>query len=195
MSDIGTHVLTVGQYVRIQERGGFERDSEYQDCPSHEFRVPGTRITLVRRGGPSSYAVTCVEEPRMTTMTNEEQLNTLRSGVAQWNAWREQNPAAKVDLSGSDLRYADLDGANLSGANLSGANLSGACIYKANLSGANLSWADLSGADLSDATLTGAALSGANLIGADISGANIFSADLDGANLTGAIMEATNAAQ
>ena len=63
MSDIGTHVLTVGQYVRIQERGGFERDSEYQDCPSHEFRVPGTRITLLSKGGPSSYAVTRVEEP------------------------------------------------------------------------------------------------------------------------------------
>ena len=63
MVEKSTVILKAGQYVRIQERGGFERDSEYQDCPSHEFRVPGTRITLLSKGGPSSYAVTRVEEP------------------------------------------------------------------------------------------------------------------------------------
>ena len=63
MVEKGTALLKVGQYVQIQERGGFERDAEYQNCPSHEFRVPGTRITLLSKGGPSSYAVTRVEEP------------------------------------------------------------------------------------------------------------------------------------
>lgn len=50
---------------------------------------------------------------------------------------------SNVDLSGADLRYADLRGANLSGANLSGANLRYADLRYADLSGVNLSNADL----------------------------------------------------
>ncbi len=49
-------------------------------------------------------------------MANEEHLAILRQGVRAWDAWREEHPDVKPDLS-----RADLSGANLSGADLSGA--------------------------------------------------------------------------
>jgi hypothetical protein len=42
-------------------------------------------------------------------MADEQQLAVLRQGSDAWNAWREQNPTVRVDLS-----KADLCGANLS---------------------------------------------------------------------------------
>jgi uncharacterized protein YjbI with pentapeptide repeats len=152
-------------------------------------------------------------------MANDEYLAhrlKLKKGVAAWNAWRQENPDIRPDLSGADLSganlsRADLSGANLSGADLSGANLSradlsGANLMKANLSGANLveadlmdadlSWARLRGADLRKvvsiaATLMKADLREANLSGANLSGANLMKANLSGANLVEAdLMEA-----
>ena len=73
--------------------------------------------------------------------------------------------AAKVDLSGADLRHADLREADLSEADLSGADLRHADLSEADLSGADLRHADLSGADLSGADLRHADLSGADLSG------------------------------
>ena len=93
-------------------------------------------------------------------MANDNYIALLKnSGVAAWNAWREQNPIP-VDLSGADIRGADLSGANLIGVNLSGADLSGT-----NLSGANLGQADLSGAQLVDTDLTGADVTGCRIFG------------------------------
>jgi len=106
-------------------------------------------------------------------MANENYIALLKdSGVAAWNAWREQNPIP-LDLSGADIRGADLSGANLIGVNLSGADLSGA-----NLSGADFRVANLSGADLREAKLSEADLRGAKLIGADLRGAKLIGADL-----------------
>jgi uncharacterized protein YjbI with pentapeptide repeats len=142
-------------------------------------------------------------------MADEEQLAVLCQGKNAWNAWREQNPNIRVNLSGAELSGADLSGADLSkadlsradffGATLSGANLNEAYLSRANLSGACFSGAylfraDLSGADLSRAELTGAYLSGATLPGACLSKAHLFmahlpeaylfSADLSGADLS-----------
>ena len=106
-------------------------------------------------------------------MANDNYIALLKnSGVAAWNAWREQNPIP-VDLSGADIRGADLSGANLIGVNLSGADLSGT-----NLSGADFRVANLSGADLREAKLSEADLRGAKLIGADLRGAKLIGADL-----------------
>jgi len=118
-------------------------------------------------------------------MANDNYIALLKnSGVAAWNAWREQNPIP-VDLSGADIRGADLSGANLIGVNLSGADLSGT-----NLSGADFRVANLSGADLREAKLSGADLRGAKLIGADLGQARFVlrSLDLLGARLSGAML-------
>jgi hypothetical protein len=55
----------------------------------------------------------------------------LKKGVDAWNAWRDENPDIRPDLSGTTLRSADLSRANLSKADLSRTNLT-----ETNLSGA-----------------------------------------------------------
>ena len=145
-------------------------------------------------------------------MANDEHVALLKQGVAAWNAWRDENPDIRPDLSGADLSGADLSEADLSGADLSGANLSGADLSGANLSGANLIEANLSEANLSGANLSGANLGGANLSEADLSErpreANLsrrpqrrtsagrtssrLAANLSGANLSGANLSRAN---
>ena len=130
-------------------------------------------------------------------MANDEHVALLKQGVDAWNAWRDENPDIRPDLSeanlsGADLSEANLSGANLSGADLSEANLSGANLSEADLSGANLSEANLSGANLSGADLSEADLSGANLSGANLSGANLSEANLSGADLSGANLSGAN---
>ena len=46
-------------------------------------------------------------------MANDEHVALLKKGAAARNAWRNENPDIRPDLS-----YADLRGANLVGANL-----------------------------------------------------------------------------
>ena len=50
-------------------------------------------------------------------MANQEQLDLLKAGVEGWNAWRQANADAEldvvIDLSGADLDRADLTDANL----------------------------------------------------------------------------------
>ena len=53
-------------------------------------------------------------------MANKKQLQILRSGVEAWNAWREENPGVKIDLSGAELCGANLIRANLGWAKESG---------------------------------------------------------------------------
>jgi Pentapeptide repeats (8 copies) len=133
-------------------------------------------------------------------MANEEHVDRLRSGVGAWNAWREEKPDIRVDLSeahlrGEDLIRADLRGANLiradlSNAKLRGANLRGATVVGADLMGADLSWADLSSTNFRTAELSGADLSGADLrraylVDANLVGANLIWADLRRAKLAG----------
>jgi hypothetical protein len=51
---------------------------------------------------------------RSLTMARED-VARLRRGVGAWNAWRTQNPARRVDLSGANLSWAKLGGADLRG--------------------------------------------------------------------------------
>jgi uncharacterized protein YjbI with pentapeptide repeats len=138
-------------------------------------------------------------------MANSDHVARLMKGVAAWNAWRADDPARFLDLSGADLSKANLSladlcgvilsqadvcGANLSDADLKGAKLDGANLSGANLVQANLGWADLSGANLSGANLIGATLNWAHLVQTDLSGADLqavslVNADLRGADLTG----------
>ena len=68
-------------------------------------------------------------------MANELHIELLNRGVAEWNAWRQENPEVRPDLSEADLSGADLRDANLNGADLSGADLSGTNLSDANVSG------------------------------------------------------------
>ena len=123
-------------------------------------------------------------------MADQQQLDLLRKGVKNWNAWRTQRPDMHPDLGGADLTNANLSGADLSGANLIKTDLSGATLYGAILYGAilretnlvktnlvktNLNMADLTRADLSSANLSGASLKGTNFSSANLSRVNLSS--------------------
>jgi uncharacterized protein YjbI with pentapeptide repeats len=62
-------------------------------------------------------------------MANDEHVALLKQGVDVRNAWREENPDIRPDLSkalrGENLIEANLSKANLSGADFSGADLRG----------------------------------------------------------------------
>ncbi len=118
------------------------------------------------------------------SMADQQQLDLLRQGVKDWNAWRKQHPGIRPDLRGADLREANLREANLREANLSGASLKEADLSLANLSLADLSRADLSDAKLHSAILDATNLSDANLSGADLYGAVLYAANLSRANLS-----------
>ena len=74
---------------------------------------------------------------RVCEMANKEQLAILKQGVAAWNKWREENPDAKIDLSGES--FEDI---NMSGINLSNADIRGAIFLKCKLERSNFRNAD-----------------------------------------------------
>ncbi len=113
-------------------------------------------------------------------MPSQEQVDTLKKGVEEWNQWREANPDSEIDLSDGDLR-----GANLKGANLNGANMAGAKLQFSNLSGAQLEKANLDRAkfqevNMQNAQFPGAVVTHCNFMEANVQGANFEGADLSG---------------
>ena len=154
-------------------------------------------------------------------MTNLKQVELLKSGVKEWNKWRDNNLDIRADLAEANLFGENLEGANLFrtiffranliyanlresnlfGANLNQANLvyanlresnlSRANLFRANFEGANLEGANLEGAYLVTATLYEATLYEANLEGVDLTEADIERANLEGANLEGANLQIT----
>jgi uncharacterized protein YjbI with pentapeptide repeats len=144
-------------------------------------------------------------------VANEEHVERLKKGVANWNAWckdyrgdldlsRLALPHANltgIDLTGADMSRSDLSGADLTDANLSDADLSAARLSRATLNHAQLILADLSGADLTSAELADARLGGANLYRAKLNHADLHDANLAGsvlkeADLTGTILSDAN---
>ena len=119
-------------------------------------------------------------------MANDEHVAMLKKGVAAWNAWRDENPDIRPDLS-----RVFLPKANIGRTNLSEANLSRAFLSEANLTDANLSEANLRAAFLTRATLRAAFLTRANLSEANLSEANLSRAFLSEANLTHANLQAS----
>jgi uncharacterized protein YjbI with pentapeptide repeats len=118
-------------------------------------------------------------------MANDDHIAQLMKGVDAWNAWRDELPLRKGDLSGADLSRADLSRANLTRTNLSGVDLREAKLFQSQLFGADLREANLSGADLAEANLSNAVLTRAKLVGAVLFDTNLREADLTGADLTG----------
>lgn len=145
---------------------------------------------------------------------NGSNVKILRTGAANWNAWRATNQFTlnfeRSDLSGLDLSGANLENATFFrtyiGTDLSGTILRGANLIEASVAHSQLVQADLSNADLSRATFSfsdlraanfsyangqeawfrEANLSGADFRGADLTGASLLLADLTDAKLEGA---------
>jgi uncharacterized protein YjbI with pentapeptide repeats len=130
-------------------------------------------------------------------MANQEHLDILAKGVEAWNAWREQQPDSRPDLTGADLRDAHLSGAylryaSLSYAHLNGADLNGADLFAADLFNTELRDADLFNTELRDADLFNTELRDAHLSSADLSGAALYGADLRDAHLSNAKLSSAN---
>ena len=96
-------------------------------------------------------------------MEKNELVAILRSDKAEFQRIREQDPNAKLDLSGADLTGCDLVGASFVGANLRDACLRNADCTKVAFRGADLSGADLRGAKLEGTNFHTAVMDGANL--------------------------------
>jgi TIR domain/Pentapeptide repeats (8 copies) len=154
-------------------------------------------------------------------MPNDEHVLLLKQGISAWNAWREQNPDVRPDLSDADLRgldvahynedyYSDMDdlkhdmereeGESLNVRYLTGEEIVfeysdlryGFDLRNANLSNAMLDGAGLNGADLSGATLENATFDGTDLVMANFRDANLVSASLSGAKLRSADFTSAN---
>jgi uncharacterized protein YjbI with pentapeptide repeats len=139
-------------------------------------------------------------------VADEETVERLKRGVAEWNAWRKAadeeavkrawrkaaRPIGGLDLSDANLRNTDLGGADLRHADLTNADLHEADLASAILFGAELNDANLTNADLTNADLRVARLSRIDLRHADLTDANLRHADLTDANLHGASLVAAN---
>ncbi len=116
-----------------------------------------------------------------------DHLARLKSGIANWNQWREKHPKESCDLVGQDLSGGYFFEGNFQGVSFKGAILKRACFIGADLREADLSHADLRGAYLGDANLRGADLSHANC-----EGTNLARVDLQHTNLQGTRFSSAN---
>jgi len=115
-------------------------------------------------------------------------IKLLTKGVDAWNRWRNDNPDAKIELYGVDLKGSSLKNVNLKGVNLNkskfcGANLKGANFSLTKIMMADFSEANLEKANFNDAKLSRAKFCRANFKGANLSGANLYESDFSGTNL------------
>ena len=135
-------------------------------------------------------------------MANPEHVDLLKSGVANWNAWREHFPQIIPDLSDADLPELSAQGANLSNCvmdrvRLDGSNLISSTFESARVSYSSVSYASLSNASLRNADFGHSNISRTNLRRADCSGTNLESTDLKysslvGTNLSGTTLSESN---
>ena len=122
-----------------------------------------------------------------------DSLTRLKSGIANWNQWRERNPRATCDLTNQDLSNGYFFEGNFRQVNFQGAKLRRACLIGADLREADLSHADLSGAYLGDANLQGADLSHANCEGIDLTGVDLQQTNLQGTRFSAGTPHRTQA--
>lgn len=143
---------------------------------------------------PRSGSQFCDERPIVTyphpprIVANAEHLHILESGVAVWNIWRSENPAAEPDLSGVDLTGRWLQTIDLSRTNLRGAMLTVAELERANLDEADLRDGNLTGADLSHVSARGCWLNGVDMSFATLTFADFTEARMEDCRLSEAIL-------
>src|SRR6185369_5072872 len=121
----------------------------YKDKVRSLFRIselPGERIKELRE--IAERAIGDLPEFEKRESAKETHLAILRSGAADWNKWRADNPETRpmlyeADLS-KDIFPADLRGANFANANLIDSkfigrtDLEGVNFHEANLKGAHI---------------------------------------------------------
>ena len=66
-------------------------------------------------------------------MASDEHVALLKQGVAAWNAWRDQSPDIRPDLTKANLANSTIGSSSLNDAKLSRANLQGAVITSSDL--------------------------------------------------------------
>jgi uncharacterized protein YjbI with pentapeptide repeats len=94
-------------------------------------------------------------------VSDPEHVVLVKSGVNNWNQWRQDNPFVLPDLSRAELKGSDLNEADLHGADMSRAELQWSNLMSADLQGANLADARLMGADATRAKFNNSNLDGA----------------------------------
>jgi uncharacterized protein YjbI with pentapeptide repeats len=117
-------------------------------------------------------------------MANEEHLAILRQGVEVWNAWRQENPCIKPDLSGAHLEWIklfriDLSDTIMNDVILASAQLDAANFSRAQLMRAKFASASLAGAIFSEVNLAEANFEGVKLWGANFREARLINSELD----------------
>jgi len=151
--------------------------------------VAGLSCSQVEAERLSFDRLTAGEETELTVEGSDLGRLTLREAtlpgqvVLAGNDVDRPVEAARIDLSGAEVRNADLTAADLGRARLratafrstefSGAILAGADLERADLAGLRLHGTDLRGARLADASLRDASLDGAVLDGATLDGADL----------------------
>ncbi len=113
-------------------------------------------------------------------------IQTILTVIGRRELTYQNGESQRLNLSGTDLRWAILNGAKFDGVDFTSAHLDRAELKAAQLMGAILLNAHLSEAILEGAQLQGADLRGAVLQGAKMARVNFSGADLRGANLTNA---------
>lgn len=113
-------------------------------------------------------------------------IQTILTVIGRRELTYQNGESQRLNLSGTDLRWAILNGAKFDGVDFTSAHLDRAELNAAQLMGAILLNAHLSEAILEGAQLQGADLRGAVLQGAKVARVNFSGADLRGANLTNA---------
>src|SRR3989304_3322395 len=93
-------------------------------------------------------------------MANKTHISILKKGTVAWNPWRKQNPNARIDLHGADLRNMDLSSMSLRGADFRGADLQSAFMMGTNLTNATLTNCWVYGTSVWDVMLRGTRQSG-----------------------------------
>jgi hypothetical protein len=130
-------------------------------------------------------------------MADPEHLNILKSGVENWNNWRNDFPdilpnLRKAKLQGMNLQNANFNDTNLRRTNLSNANLTGATFRRADLRRADLSGANLQKADLTSATLIETNLQNSTLDSCLVYGVSAWNNELEGATQRNLIISKKN---
>lgn len=121
-------------------------------------------------------------------MADEEKLALLKSGVSEWNKWRQldvkERSLGRPILNWTIAARPDVGVVDLRGANLEGVDLRYAQLEHCSLEGANLNGADLRGARLDSTILSEAKLVRANLQHASLNGTIASFANFEGANVS-----------
>src|SRR5258708_26362611 len=121
-------------------------------------------------------------------MADEQHLDVLLRGAAEWNRWRQDNPSILPDLVGVNLARARLDGVNLRDANLAHASFLKCQLADADFTNAILGGAQFHRCYLRAGVFRHITASHVSFFGSDISGGQLKESPLYSAHFARAIL-------